>query len=296
MFHAGLLLDIGVRLAALLLAAWVGARWLSRPIGQLAAAARELGSDIDRPPLPEDGTLECREASRVFNQMQARIRSQLQDRDRFVAAVSHDLRTPLTRMRLRAEGLEAATERQAFSRDIAEMDAMITATLDHLRGVALAEPRAPLDLQALLQSLADDHIDCGHHVLVQGQAGLLPAQAGAMRRCIDNLMGNAVRYGGGAEVTLSDDGATVHIAVRDHSPGLPESELNRVFDPFYRAETSRNRLHGGVGLGLSIARDIAERHQGRLRLSNAPDGGLLALLELPRLAQPQGARPELRQA
>lgn len=282
LLHAGLLLDIGVRLAALLLAAWVGARWLSRPMGQLAAAARELGRNIERPPLPEEGTLECREASRVFNQMQARIRRQLQDRDRFVAAVSHDLRTPLTRLRLRAEVLPGEADRTAFARDIAEMDAMIAATLDHLRGVALAEPLAPLDMQALVQSLADDQADGGHDVLVQGQAGLLPAQAGAMRRCLDNLVGNAVRYGGGAEVTLSDDGAAVRIAVRDHGPGLPEAELDRVLEPFYRAETSRNRLHGGVGLGLSIARDIAERHQGSLRLHNAPGGGLLALLELPR--------------
>ena len=280
--HAGLLLDIGVRLGVLLLAAWVAARWLARPIDRLAAAARELGRDVARPPLPEDGTRECREASRVFNQMQARIRRQLQDRDRFVAAVSHDLRTPLTRLRLRAEALPGDAERARFTRDIAEMDAMIGATLDHLRGVAAGEPMAPLDLQALVQSLADDEADCGHAVQVAGRAGPLPAQAGALRRCIANLIGNAVRYGGGAEVTLADDGARVRIAVRDHGPGLPEAELDRVFEPFYRAEGSRNRAHGGVGLGLSIARDIAERHGGSLQLHNAEGGGLRAMLVLPR--------------
>jgi len=280
--HTGLLIDISVRLAALLLAAWVGARWLSQPMRRLATAARELGGDIARPPLPEDGTLECREASRVFNQMQARIRRQLEERDRFVAAVSHDLRTPLTRLRLRTEALPGAEDRAAFTRDIAEMDGMIRATLDHLRGVALGEPVAPIDLQALLHSLADDYADGGHRVAVQGQAAPLPGQAGALRRCIDNLVGNAVRYGGGAEITLSDDGQAVRIAVRDHGPGLPEQELDRVFEPFYRAEASRNRAHGGVGLGLSIARDIAERHHGSLHLSNAEGGGLRATLVLPR--------------
>ncbi|MFT4241926.1 MAG: ATP-binding protein [Acidovorax sp.] len=288
--HAGLLLDIGVRVGVLLLAAWVAARWLARPMDRLAAAARELGSDIDHPPLAEDGTRECREASQVFNQMQARIRRQLQDRDRFVAAVSHDLRTPLTRLRLRAEALPDGAERARFARDIAEMDAMIGATLDHLRGIAAGEPMAPLDVQALVQSLADDEADCGHAVQVAGQARPLPAQAGALRRCITNLVGNALRYGGSAEVTLADDGARVCIAVRDHGPGLPEDELNRVFEPFYRAENSRNRTHGGVGLGLSIARDIAERHGGSLRLSNAEGGGLCATLVLPRT----GARAGLQ--
>lgn len=280
--HPGLLLDIGVRLGVLLLAAWVAARWLASPTDRLAAAAGELGRDIARAPLPEVGTRECRAASRVFNQMQARIQRQLQDRDRFVAAVSHDLRTPLTRLRLRAEALPDDAERARFVRDIAEMDAMIGATLDHLRGVASGEPEAPLDLAALLQSLADDHSDCGHAVRVTGQANPLPAQAGALRRCIDNLIGNAVRYGGGAEVTLTDEGAQVRIVVRDHGPGLPEAELGRVLEPFYRAEGSRSRQHGGVGLGLSIARDIAERHRGSLELRNAEGGGLLATLALPR--------------
>ncbi|WOI44956.1 ATP-binding protein [Acidovorax sp. BLS4] len=280
--HAGLALDIGVRLLALMLAAWWGARWLSQPIHRLARAARDLGGDLHGPPLPEDGPAECREASRVFNQMQARIRQQLAERDGFVAAVSHDLRTPLTRLRLRAETLHDDGERERFCRDIGEMDAMITATLDHLRGVAHAEPVAPLDIGALLQSLVDDAQDCGHAVTLQGSARPLPARVGALRRCIGNLVGNAVRYGGGAEITLSEDGAAVRIAVRDHGPGLPEQELDRVMQPFYRVEGSRNRHSGGVGLGLSIAHDIAQRHGGSLQLGNAPGGGLVATVTLPR--------------
>lgn len=285
-FHAGLLVDIGVRLLALMLAAWVGARWLSQPIDRLASAARELGQNIERPPLPEDGTTECREASRVFNQMQARIRQQLEERDRFVAAVSHDLRTPLTRLRLRAESLQSADDRRQFGRDIVEMDEMITATLDHLRGVADPEPLVWLDVKALVDSLADDQQACGHWVPVHGRAGPLRVQASALRRCLGNLLGNAIRYGGQAEVFLWDTGEEVGIEVRDHGPGLPEAELERVMAPFYRVEGSRNRHHGGVGLGLSIARDIAQRHQGSLQLRNASGGGLSAVVVLPRLAPP----------
>ncbi|MDA8454810.1 ATP-binding protein [Acidovorax sp. GBBC 3334] len=288
-WHPGLLLDIGVRLAALMLAAWWGARWLAQPLGRLATAARQLGADIQRPPLPEDGTAECREASRVFNQMQARIRRQLSERDCFVAAVSHDLRTPLTRLRLRTECLEAEADRTAFARDIAEMDAMITATLDHLRGVAGAEPLAPLDLRALIDSLVDDEQACGHDVASTGDCRPLPARAGALRRCLDNLVGNAVRYGGGAEITLEDGPDAVRIHVRDHGPGLPAAELGRVVEPFYRVEASRNRHSGGVGLGLSIANDIAQRHGGTLALDNAPGGGLRATLVLPRM--PEGGAP-----
>ncbi|BEU95712.1 HAMP domain-containing protein [Acidovorax sp. DW039] len=282
----GLLLDIGVRLAVLLAVAWWAARWLAQPMHRLASAAQELGRNLDRPTLPEDGPAECRDASRVFNQMQARLRQQLADRDGFVAAVSHDLRTPLTRLRLRAEALPHPQDQERFGRDIAEMDAMITATLDYLRGVAQAEPWVRLDVAALAHSLADDQMDMGHAVTVQGQAQPLAVQAGALRRCLDNLVGNAVRYGGSAEVTLQDEPAGLVIAVRDHGPGLPEAELARVMAPFYRVEASRNRGSGGVGLGLTIAQDIVRRHGGELRLSNAPGGGLLARVWLPRAGLP----------
>ncbi len=278
----GLLLDICVRFAVLIAAAWWAARWLAQPIHRLASAAQELGRNLDRPPLPEDGPVECRDASRVFNQMQERLRQQLADRDGFVAAVSHDLRTPLTRLRLRAEGLADPQDQQRFGRDIAEMDAMITATLDYLRGVAHAEPVALVDVGALVHSLADDHQDMGHDVTVQGHAAPLPVQAGALRRCLGNLVGNAVRYGGAAELALHDGPEHLRITVRDHGPGLPEAELARVMAPFYRVEASRNRDSGGVGLGLTIAQDIARRHGGQLRLSNAPAGGLLAEVLLPR--------------
>lgn len=283
---AGLLLDIGVRLGALLLAAWVAARWLSDPIRRLAGAARELGHNIHRAPLPEAGSLECREATRVFNQMQQHIRAQLAQRDQFVAAVSHDLRTPLTRLALRVESLQDAGERQRFSRDIAEMDTMIRATLDYLRGAADSEPWVALDLAALVDSLVQDQQEAGHDVVVE--PGSTPvaqvrAQASALRRCISNLLDNAVRYGGGAQVRLTEDAQGVCVMVLDRGPGIPEAELTEVLQPFYRVEASRNRNTGGVGLGLASASDVARQHSGSLLLSNRAGGGLQAELRLPRL-------------
>lgn len=284
----GLLLDIAVRLGALLLAAWVGARWLSDPVRRLAGAARELGLNIHRAPLPESGTLECREATRVFNQMQQHIRAQLEQRDQFVAAVSHDLRTPLTRLALRVESLQDAGERQRFGKDIAEMDTMIRATLDYLRGAADAEPWVALDLAALVDSLVQDLQEAGHDVAVEsgGSVPLAPvrAQASALRRCISNLLDNAARYGGAAQVQLSEDGQGVCVTVLDRGPGIPEAELAQVLQPFYRVEASRNRNTGGVGLGLASASDIARQHGGGITLRNRVGGGLQAELWLPRQA------------
>ncbi|MDZ7919584.1 ATP-binding protein [Rhodoferax sp.] len=285
----GLLLDIAVRLGALLLAAWVGARWLSDPIRRLAGAARELGHNIHRAPLPEAGTLECREATRVFNQMQQHIRAQLAQRDQFVAAVSHDLRTPLTRLALRVESLQDAGDRQRFGRDIAEMDTMIRATLDYLRGAADSEPWVALDLAALVDSLVQDQQEAGHDVAVEpGSTPVAPvrAQASALRRCISNLLDNAVRYGGGAQVRLTEDAQGVCVVVLDRGPGIPEAELTEVLQPFYRVEASRNRNTGGVGLGLASANDVARQHSGSLQLCNRTGGGLQAELRLPRRVAP----------
>jgi signal transduction histidine kinase len=279
---AGMLLDIGVRLGALMLAAWVGARWLSRPIRRLAQAARELGQDVHRPALPEEGAQEFKEASRGFNQMQAQLRRQLEERDRFVAAVSHDLRTPLTRLRLRAESLSNPEERQAFQHDIEGMEEMIRATLDYLRGVADEEPVVWLDVGALLSTLADDHPEGPGAVQVEGSARPVRVQASALRRALVNLIDNAVRYGEQARVVLRDEPAGLRIDISDRGPGIPPHQLEQVFEPFYRVEASRNRHTGGVGLGLAIASDLVRRQRGSLRLHNLPQGGLQAVLELPR--------------
>lgn len=280
----GLVLDIGVRLGALLLAAWVGARWLAAPMRRLAHGAAELGQDVRRPPLPEEGTLECREATRVINQLQRNIQTQLAERDQFVAAVSHDLRTPLTRLALRVEYLDDAQQRQRFSKDIGEMNDMIRATLDYLRGAAPDETWARLDMTALVESLVHDFQEVGMAVaLAEDSCAALTVygQAAALRRCLGNVLENAVRYGERATVTVTQAPGEVHVTVRDQGPGLPVSEWAKVTQPFYRVEGSRNRSSGGVGLGLSIAQDIAARHQGRLLIGNAPAGGLQVTLVLP---------------
>jgi signal transduction histidine kinase len=284
LLQAGMLLDIGVRLSAPMLAAWIAARWMARPMSRLSDAAHELAHNTggSAAPLPVLGVRECRDATRVFNDMQAQIRRQIDERNRFVAAVSHDLRTPLTRLRLRAEGLTEPEARRHFCRDIGEMDLMIHATLDYLRGAAEAEAPVPLDVQALAESIAEDQREAGHAVQVVGRAAPLLAQPSALQRCLRNLVENAVRYAGAAEIHLLDDGAMLAIEVRDRGPGIPAAELDRVLEPFYRVEGSRNRQHGGVGLGLSIARDTALHHGGTLKLGLRDGGGLVASLRLPR--------------
>jgi signal transduction histidine kinase len=284
LLQAGMLLDIGVRLSALMLAAWIAARWVAQPMKRLSAAAHELARNASGSarPLPELGVREWRDATRMFNDMQAQIRRQIDERNRFVAAVSHDLRTPLTRLRLRAEGLDEPAARRQFCRDIGEMDLMIHATLDYLRGAAQAEARVPLDVQALAESIAEDQRAAGHDVQVYGRAEPLPAQPSALQRCLCNLVDNAVRYAGAAEIGLHDDGQALVVEVRDRGPGIPADQIDRVLEPFYRVEGSRNRQHGGVGLGLSIARDTALQHGGTLALRNREHGGLVATLRLPR--------------
>ncbi len=280
----GVLLDIAVRLSAVLMAAWVGARWLAAPMHRLAEATRELAANIHCAPILEAGTRECREAAAVINLLQQHIQTQLAERDQFVAAVSHDLRTPLTRLKLRVQSLEQEEQRQRFGRDIAEMDAMIRATLDYLRGSAEAEPWVTLDLRAQVQSLVHDNQDCGHAVSLteQDPCALAPlhlrAQLSALRRCITNLVENALRYGGGAEIEVAQEAGALCIRISDRGPGIPPDLLQQVLLPFYRVEASRNRHSGGVGLGLATAHGIARQHGARLVLSNRVGGGLQAEL------------------
>ncbi len=278
----GLWIDIGVRLTVLILAAWIGARWLSAPIRQLAKAAHELGQNLDRPPIQMGGTQECVEATRVFNQMQQRIQQHMAERDRFLAAVSHDLRTPMTRLRLRLESVKDEALAGSIRKDLSEMDALIGSTLDYLKGSVAPEAGVNTDIESLVSSLVDDEVDVGHPVTMQGNARPLIAQPLSLRRCLDNLVSNAVRYGSEAHVTLSDSPDAVVIAVQDKGHGLDAQELAKVMEPYYRVEGSRNREHGGVGMGLAIASDIARRHGGSLTLKNAPQGGLIAQLTLPR--------------
>jgi signal transduction histidine kinase len=274
--------NLALMLAVVLVLIWFVARMTVRPLTRLAKAARGLGEDLRQPPLAEDGPSEVREAARAFNAMQQRIRQNIEERERFLAAVSHDLRTPVTRMRLRSELLKDEELRDRTLRDLDEMQQMLTGALDFLRGKSAEEPASPIDMVALLESLVDDQADLGHAVsLTVPAAAQCSGRPQALRRAIGNLIENALKYGGHASVALAVDGEGMTITIEDGGPGMPEEELEKVFEPFYRVEASRNRETGGVGLGLAIVRQIARNHKGTVTLANRPEGGLRATLRLP---------------
>ncbi len=278
-----LLASLALLAASVFLVTVIAVRWLTRPLAELARAADELGRDMRRAPLPEKGPLEVQRAARAFNRMQARILRFLEDRFRILAAVSHDLKTPVTRLRLRAEMLDDESLRQKICRDLEEMNEMLQGALDFIRGIETQEGTREVDLGALLESLQDDAREAGHRMMLRVPRGLtVPARPLALKRCLDNLLTNAIVYGGGAEVWVEDLPGEVRVVVADRGPGIPEAELEHVFEPFYRLEGSRSRQTGGSGLGLSIARNIARAHGGELTLHNRPGGGLEAVLVLPK--------------
>ena len=278
-----LLLILLVLLVSVAVLAALAVRTLTRPLAVLADAAGELGRDIRRPPLAETGPLEVRRAAQAFNTMQDRLVRYIEDRDRILAALSHDLKTPITRLRLRTELLDDAPLREKFQADLDDMQRMAQASLDFLRGGEDSEPIAPLDLNALLESLQEDAEDTGREVSLAGTTCQpLRCRPLALKRCLTNLVDNALKYGQRAEIAVTDTPARLTLIVRDRGPGIPAAELERVFEPFYRLENSRSRDTGGTGLGLSIARNIARAHGGELTLRNRPQGGLEAVLELPR--------------
>jgi signal transduction histidine kinase len=278
-----LVLSLAVLFGAVLIVTLVAVRSVTRPLKTLAQAAEELGADINRPPLDERGPLEVSRAARAFNTMQRRLAAFIHDRSRIFAAMSHDLKTPITRMRLRTALLDDDEVRAKFEKDLAEMEAMVAATLDFMRGLENTQPAQALDVAALLDSIAEDAREVGGEVTVEG-APLAPYRGNpqTLRRCITNLVENAVKYGRTATILVEDGPDELVIRVRDGGPGIPEAELERVFEPFHRLEASRNRDTGGTGLGLTIARIIAQAHGGTLTLVNRDGGGLEATLTLPR--------------
>jgi signal transduction histidine kinase len=272
-----------IRLAAVGFTSWIAARWLAYPIRRLANAAEELGRNLNSPLIDEtSGPSEVRQASKVFNQMQARLKQQMEERTRFLAAVSHDLRTPLTRLKLRAEKIAEPGLKSDVQGDIDEMASIIDTTLDYLRGDAQPEAACLFDLGALVHTMAEDANGSGNRITVTGKIQPIRLQPVAIRRCLNNLLENALRYGGSATISMSETADQVVIAIRDTGPGIPPEKLEAVFAPFYRLESSRSRHSGGVGLGLSIARDMARKQGGNVTLANAPGGGLVATLTLPR--------------
>lgn len=274
---------LGFGLSALLTAplAWLLARRLTRPIGAFADAAERLGRDPKAPPMAASGPVEVRAAAAAFNDMQDKLRAYLEERTAMIAAIAHDLRTPLMRLRFRIEAAPEAA-REKMTADIAEMDGMISQVLAFVRGETVQETRAPLDLAALAGAVVDDLAETGvAATLTEAQAATVVGDPASLRRMLANLVENAAKFGGSARVRLAVEAGGAVLTVEDDGPGLPEVELERVFEPFHRADPSRSRDTGGVGLGLAVARSIARAHGGDIRLSNRPEGGLVARAELP---------------
>ena len=280
--RAGPLLWLGaVALLVALGLVW-GAHRTTRPLRRLAEAADRLGLDAGLTPLPERGPRELRNAARAFNRMAARIRRLVDDRTLMLAAVSHDLKTMLTRLRLRAEFIEDGEQKEKAAADLDEMQAMLEATLAFARDDAADERPVAVDLAAMLQSLAADLADAGRAASYDGPDRLsLQARPVALRRVFENLLDNALRYGGEADLSLRQEDGRAEVRIDDRGPGIPRSLRERVFDPFFRVEASRSRDTGGSGLGLAVVRAIVQRHDGEIALEDRPGGGLRVRVALP---------------
>ena len=271
--------------AAAALSIWA-VRRLTGPVALLAEAAERLGRDVNAPPLPERGPEEVVRAAVAFNTMAGRIRRFVQDRTFLLTAIGHDLRTPITRLKLRAEFIDDDEQRTKFMSDLDELDAMVSATLVFGRDTADTEPAVAFDLVALLRTVLDDAADArpdlSDRLSFGGPAHLtVTGRILALKRSFANLVGNALKYGGSARVLLVAGDGMATVTVEDDGPGVPPDELERVFEPFYRLEDSRNRETGGTGLGLPIARNICRAHGGDVVLANRPGGGARAVVTLP---------------
>jgi signal transduction histidine kinase len=262
---------------------FVAARMAAAPLGDLSRAARTLGGDLDSVPLPERGPYEVRDAIRAFNTMQARLRGHVVERTQILASITHDLQTPLTRLRLRLEKVEDIALRSRLVDDLSGMQLLIREGLDFSRGSQIDEPFAPIALDSLLESLVEDATERGQTATLTGRCGYdVEARPRALQRCLANLLDNALKYGGSAEIVAKVERSELRIKIRDHGPGIPVEKLDTVFEPFVRLEPPRSRSTEGAGLGLTIARMLAQKNEADLLLGNHPEGGLEACLVLRR--------------
>jgi signal transduction histidine kinase len=276
-----------VQLIVLAGCCWLAVRLVTRPLHQLAVAADALGPDLKASRLPEEGPSEIARAARAFNAMQDRISTYLTERMQILAAISHDLQTPITRMRLRVDVMDDDPEAAKLRQDLHEMQALVKEGVTYARTMhGTTEMPCRIDPDALFDSLVCDYVDAGQPVSLQGRFGTsLTTRPQALRRIVGNLVDNALKFGGSAEINIADvhDGQTT-VSVLDRGPGIPDESLEAVFEPFARLETSRNRQTGGTGLGLAIARQLALAMDATLSLHNRVSGGLEARLTLRNLS------------
>ncbi|NVK34889.1 MAG: HAMP domain-containing protein [Rhodobacteraceae bacterium] len=278
-----LLSQMAVTMLAVILIVAFLVRRISKPLKDLSVAAAKLGRGEHLETLEERGPREVKDLTRAFNDMQTRLTRFVSDRTRMLAAISHDLRTPITSLRLRAEFIDDDENREKIIATLDEMAQMTAATLAFARDEAQKEPTVQTDLTSLLHSIVDDQSDMGRPV---SMAEDIPKQVVsirplAMKRALINLIENGVRYGEAVTVSMAKESQDIVIRVRDKGPGVPEDRLKDIFEPFVRLEDSRSEETGGIGLGLSITRSIIHAHGGMIQLQNHPDGGLEAVVTLP---------------
>ncbi len=260
----------------------LGVTWASAPLKRLAGAADRLGRGESFAPLPETGPQETKRANIAFNRMRERLDRYVRDRTTMLAAIAHDLRTPITTLRLRAEFIEDEEARERILETLAEMQAMAEAVLAFTRGDAESEETRPTDVTALAESLVEDAAASGRDARFEDSPPVIVScRPLALKRAIGNLLDNAIFYGTRARLRVERSGDEVSIIIEDDGPGIAAAELERVFDPFVRLEGSRSRETGGAGLGLAIARSIARAHGGDVRLENLAERGLKAVVSLP---------------
>lgn len=255
---------------------------ISRPLRNLARSAEALGRGENLPPIPEEGPEEIRRTAEAFNKMQSRLHRFVEDRTKMLAAIGHDLRTPLTSLRLRTEFVKDNETQRKMLSTIDELQAMTEAAISFARGESTEEETRAMQLEALICSICDDQADLGHPVTyVEGAKTTYRCRPDGLRRAVRNLVENAVRYGGEAKVFIRHTATTIDIVVEDRGPGIPEAMKEKVFAPFFRLETSRNRDTGGIGLGLSIARAVVRQHGGEISFVPG-ETGMQAVISLPR--------------
>lgn len=277
-----LILTTLLSIAGVVAALAFGLGRITGPLRRLVVAADRIGRGEDMPSLPASGPREVRALSEAFAQMQARLTHLISDRTRMLAALGHDLRSPITALRVRAEMVDDDETRERMAATLDEMQEMVEATLAYARGVTAEEPTQSVDLAPFLSELAAEVSETGATVRLETAPSVtLPLRRTPIRRALRNILENAQRYGGGASVRLSIDGSLVRITVSDDGPGIAPEAIERVFDPYVRLESSRSRETGGTGLGLSIARSILRAHGGDVTLMNRPEGGLDAVIVLP---------------
>ncbi|MFC0337154.1 ATP-binding protein [Kushneria avicenniae] len=271
-----------LRALALIVVALLVARLSTRPLRRLVRAAAALGRDIRQPPLPIEGPREMRQAAETFNLMQQQLIDLMDERTQLLSAVSHDLRTPLTRMRLRAEGITEATSRDRLIANIDQMETLIASLLDSASHSAVARGHAPFDLAGLMDEVVSEFVDTGSDVRREGvSTAVITGHAPGLRRVLHNLIDNALRHAGNARLSLQTFDDRIEMAIQDDGPGVDETALSDIMQPWRRGDTPADAGALGYGLGLSIARSIVMAHQGRLTLANRESGGLRVVVTLP---------------